>query len=112
MHYPERWGYLFFSKPEAGKTPALYEIPYSESQKKYLWLVYYLQKEYLRKNQTYASTLKELGINDSVFNVEGKENKLWMEATSRQFMVYINGVGNTYAVNDEGLVRMIRPPAR
>ena len=106
MHYPERWGYVFFSKPETGKAPAEYKIPYSDIQKKHLWLVYYLQKEYQQKNQTYAKDLKELGINEAVFKIEGKDNQLWMEATSRQFMVYISNDENVHSVNDEGLVQM------
>lgn len=102
MHYPERWGYVFFSKG-SGDNPK-YQIPYSESQRKHLWLVYYLQKEFRQKNKTYAKDLKELGISETSFNIDGKDNKLWMEATSDQFMAYISGNGNTYSVNDEGLV--------
>lgn len=108
MHYPERLGYVFFSKPETGKAAVEYKIPYSETQKKYLWLVYYRQKEYFQKNRSYAKELKDLGINDAEYNVEGKVNKLWMEATSRQFMVYIKGDETTYSVNDEGLVQTSR----
>ena len=108
MHYPERWGYLFFSKPEAGKTQSTYMIPYSETQKKHLWLVYYLQKDYFQRNKMYAKDLKELGITETNFKVEGKDNKLWMEATSRQFMVYISSDENAYSVNDEGLVQVGR----
>lgn len=110
MHFPERWGYLFFSKPEAGKPLAEYKIPYSETQKKHLWLVYYLQKEYLQKNKTYAKDLKDLGITGTDIQIEGKSNKLSMEATSRQFMVYIAGEQTTYSVNDEGLVQTMRIP--
>ena len=105
MHYPERWGYVFFSKPESGKPQDDYKIPYSDVQKKHLWLVYYLQKEYERKHQTYAKDLSELGLTETSFKVEGKDNKLWMEATSRQFMVYISSDGNLHSVNDEGLVQ-------
>lgn len=107
MHYPERWGYLFFKKPEAGNTAADYSIPYSEKQKKHLWLVYYLQKEYFQKNRTYARELKDLGINEASFKVDAKDNKLRMEATSRQFMVYISAEEITYSLNDEGLVMRI-----
>ena len=106
MHFPERWGYLFFGKPEPGKAPADYSIPYSEKQKKHLWLVYYLQKEYFQKNRAYARDLKDLGINETTFKVEAKENKLWMEATSRQFMVNISADETTYSVNDEGLAQI------
>lgn len=108
MHYPERWGYLFFSKPEGGKAASEYKIPYSESQKRHLWLVYYLQKEYFQKNRYYARDLKDLGLTELNLKVDGKDNKLWMEATSRQFMVYINSDENTYSVNDEGLAQMVR----
>lgn len=108
MHYPERWGYLFFSKAEAGKSPAEYKIPYSEAQKRHLWLVYYLQKDYAQKHKTYAKDLKDLGIEELDFQIEGKDNKLSMESTSRQFMVYITGDGATYSVNDEGLVQTVR----
>ncbi|WP_411273838.1 carbohydrate-binding family 9-like protein [Daejeonella sp.] len=108
MHYPERWGYLFFSKPEVGKASADYIIPYSEKQKKHLWLVYYLQKEYFQKNKSYAKDLKDLGISDLILEVDSRDNKLWMEATSGQFMVYISADENTYSVNDEGLVQVSR----
>lgn len=112
MHYPERWGYLFFSKPDAGKPLAEYKIPYSEEQKKHLWLVYYRQKEHFQKNRTYARDLKELGITATDIKIDGKDNKLSMEATSRQFMVYITGGQVTYTVNDEGLVQAIRLPGK
>jgi hypothetical protein len=108
MHFPERWGYLFFSKPDAIKDPVNYSIPYSEKQKKHLWLVYYLQKEYFQKYKTYAKDLKDLGINETVFKVDTKDNKLWMEATGRQFMVYIKADEHTFSVNDEGLVQLSR----
>jgi hypothetical protein len=62
----------------------------------------------LQKNKTYASNLSQLGIQDSTFNLKGIENKLWMEASSRQFMVYIGSDKNTFALNDEGLVQTIK----
>ena len=45
MHYPERWGYLQFSR----KSTAVFTMPFSEKQKQYLWLIYYRQKQYLQK---------------------------------------------------------------
>jgi hypothetical protein len=108
MHFPERWGYLFFSKPEDGSKTNNYSIPYSEEQKKHLWHVYYLQKEYFQKNKTYASNLAQLGIQDDTFVLKDVENKLWIEATSRQFMVYISSNQSTFALNDEGLVQTIK----
>jgi hypothetical protein len=112
MHFPERWGYLFFSKPSNESQPETYVIPYSEEQKKHLWHVYYLQKEYIQKNKTYATSLSQLGIQDVVFNIKGIENKLRMEATTRQFMVYIDSDESTFSLNDEGLVHVLKENKR
>lgn len=108
MHFPERWAYLHFSKKAAGDANNSFTIPYSEEQKKHLWHVYYLQKDYFQKHSTYASDLGKLGINELSFLVGGRNNKLSMEATSRQFMVYISSDEITYGVNDEGLVQRVR----
>jgi hypothetical protein len=108
MHYPERWGYLFFSKPNTISSPFEYKIPFSETLKKYLWLVYYLQKEHFQNNKMYAKALENIGINETVFKLEGRDSKIWMEATSQQFMIYISADGITYSVNDEGLIKVIK----
>jgi hypothetical protein len=107
MHFPERWAYLFFSKKDAGLSETAFSIPYSEEQKKHLWHAYYLQKDYFQKNNSYASSLSKLGINNFTLLIDGKENKLWMEATSRQFMVYISAGEDVYTLNDEGLVHLL-----
>ena len=107
MHFPERWAYLFFSKKDAGSSKTAFSIPYSEEQKKHLWHAYYLQKDYFQKNSSYASSLSKLGINNLTLLIDGKENKLWMEATSRQFMVYISAGEDVYTLNDEGLVHLL-----
>lgn len=108
MHFPERWGYLFFSKASDTNLTKSFSVPNSEEQKKHLWHVYYLQKEYFQKNKSYASSLSQLGINELEFDVKGQKNKLWMEATSRQFMVYISNNEKTFTVNDEGLVQSLK----
>lgn len=105
MHFPERWAYLHFSKNTSGDALNSFSIPYSEQQKKYLWYVYYLQKDYFHKHKVYASDLAKLGISELRFPVDGRENRLWMEATSRQFMVYISSDEHIYSLNDEGLVQ-------
>ena len=107
MHFPERWAYLFFSKKDAGSSKTAFSIPYSEEQKKHLWHAYYLQKDYFQKNSSYASSLSKLGINNFTLLIDGKENKLWMEATSRQFMIYISAGEDVYTLNDEGLVHLL-----
>jgi len=104
MHLPERWGYLQFSNKESGKDLPSFEMPYSELQRQYLWLVYYKQQDYRGKNNHYAKSLKELGINNTQ-SIEGVENRLTMEATSSQFSAWIKGSDNkTISINNEGYI--------
>ena len=103
MHYPERWGYLLFTK----KEETTFSLPYDESRKPYLWLVYYRQKAHRARHGRYASTLKELGIQSANHSITGLDNKLKLEATSRQFMVYLSDSTNTITINQDGLVQKI-----
>lgn len=112
MHFPERWAYLHFSKQASGDSKNSFTIPYSEEQKKHLWYVYYLQQDYYQKHKVYASDLGKLGITQVIFPVEGKENKLWMEAGTQQFMVFISSGEQVYSVNNEGLVQMRRQTSK
>jgi hypothetical protein len=107
MHYPERWAYLHFSKKASGDSKNSFTIPYSEEQKKHLWYVYYLQQDFYQKNGAYAKDLGKLGISELVFKVGDKQNRLWMEAGTHQFMVFIStDEQEVFSVNNEGLVQV------
>jgi len=86
MHYPERWGYIQFSKQPVNSVT--FNMPYAEEQKKYLWLIYYRQKQWLSEHKAYATSLHDLGIDDHA-SISGKENTIQMEATNHQFMAFI-----------------------
>lgn len=103
MHYPERWGYLQFTRSNQRYTS--FKLPYQERRKQYLWLVYYRQKEYIAQHQRYAASLKDLGFSIPEIVVEGKTNYLSMESTSRQFSVSISDGEKTWLLNDEGLLQ-------
>jgi len=83
MHFPERWGYLQFSKNTGGNSA--FTMPYAELQKQYLWLVYYREHLYFTKHHSYALSLKQLGINSTVV-INDKTDQLTLEATKHQFM--------------------------
>lgn len=105
MHRPERWGYLQFSKNKVGERMPQFELPYIEKQKNYLWLVYYKQQDFKRKNKRFASSLKELEIDKLKINIENKQNTLTMSSSDRRFEVVIKDIsGNTVGVNEEGLI--------
>lgn len=104
MHLPERWGYLQFATKEASTDLPLFELPYSEMQRQYLWLVYYKQQAYKRNNGHYASSLGDLGISDTQL-VDGVGNSLSMEATSSLFFCRIKDAeGKTVSINNEGYI--------
>jgi hypothetical protein len=100
MHYPERWGYLLFTK----KEQTTFKLPYQELQKKYLWLVYERQQQHRNKTGKYALSLKVLGI-PAQQTINGQLNELHMEANSHQFTTRIGVVGGKVTrLNQEGLI--------
>ena len=104
MHAPERWGYIQFAKDEVGTTLPKFEMPYSELQRQYLWLVYYKQNAFKQKTGKYAKTLKELGITDSPL-IDNIKNKLTMESTTSQFSATIFKLDSTIIqINQEGYI--------
>ena len=107
MHLPERWGYTVFSQNQPSeKIPTTFVIPYSEKQRDYLWLVYYKQKDWLKKNKVYTSALKDLGIQEDDIVIDGIKNKLKVEATSRYFHATITDeTGKSIMINQDGLVQ-------
>lgn len=105
MHYPERWGYLQFTR-RAGTT---WQLPAAELRKQYLWLVYYRQQEYRQRTGHYAATLAELNIAPQA-EVEKQANQLEMAATPYQFTATIAAAGSPrIRINDEGLIETLKP---
>ncbi|MGI4833744.1 MAG: carbohydrate-binding family 9-like protein [Janthinobacterium lividum] len=105
MHYPERWGYLQFTR-RAGTT---WQLPYAEQQKPYLWLVYYLQQQYFAQHKRYAAALAELALPPQV-TLGAQANQLQLEATASEFAATITAAGHpTIRLNQEGLVETLTP---
>jgi len=109
MHYPERWGYLQFSRLEVNSVT--FNLPYAELQKQYLWLIYYRQKQWFKGHRSFALSLRDLGIDEPV-TIGKKNNTLKLEGTDHQFMAWITDSESnvTYAINQEGLVRQLNIP--
>jgi hypothetical protein len=107
MHLPERWGYTVFSlNPPSKKTAGEFVLPYSEKQREYLWLTYYKQKDWLKKNKVYTSALKDIGIPENEIIIDGIKNRIKLETTSRYFLVVITDEsGKSVAINQDGYVQ-------
>ncbi len=81
MHEPEKWGYVFFSSEEPGKQTT-FMIPRDERIRWELYTIYKAQRQYYKKNNQWAESIKELGI---------KEIKVDQEVLEPKFEVYNYG---------------------
>ena len=106
MHFPERWGYLQFSKNITGNVT--FTLPYNEQQRRYLWLIYYREHLYYSKHHAFALQLKTFGLGSKVM-VDGRKNSLQLEATPHQFMGLITDEKDktTWAIDQQGGIRQI-----
>jgi len=68
MHQPETWGFLQFSETIAGKGVDTY-IPDPDNDVKWaLRMLYYREKAYFEKNNSYTSDMKALGLENYKLN--------------------------------------------
>lgn len=105
MHYPERWGYLQFTR-QANTT---FKLPDSELRRRYLWLVYYRQQAYRQQHGRYATTLAALKVAPQV-EINSRGHQLQLAATPYQFTATITAAGNpAIRINDEGLIETLKP---
>lgn len=106
MHYPERWGYLQFSKKESGSV--IFTMPYAELQKQYLWLVYYREKEWYEKHHSYNKNLTDLGLGQQI-SVDRRANELTLQATDYQFMAFVRDKDgkSSWSINQDGLIKPV-----
>jgi hypothetical protein len=97
MHYPERWGYVLFSNKIVGGDTVSFELPYTERIKRYLWLFYYEEKEFVNTHHYYCNDMKTLHYkNDKVtiqnnkqFFTDALGNTVTLQATDHQFEVMV-----------------------
>lgn len=85
MHYPERWGYIRFAARNEKIDGSITALPPEEDLKRYLWLLYYKQKDYFHKHKVYAQTLLQLDFPPAVKTQDGNDCTFKLEATSKQF---------------------------
>ena len=101
MHFPERWGYVFFDSDEH----ISYQIPAAEEVKNYLWLVYYKQKDYYKNFHAYAINLNDLNIPITV-QIAQKDYHLSLTGTALQFTDIISedGTNRSWTIDEDGKV--------
>lgn len=93
MHMPERWGYLQFSTQNAGISKVNRPLPVAESYKKYLWLLFYKQQQYLQQHHQYATELPTLNFPATIESA-GLNCHIELVATGLQYIAAIQPAGN------------------
>lgn len=100
MHYPERWGYLFFAHEPAGSQIS-FAIPPLEYRKEQLRQLYYLQKQYQYDHGRWARSLRNLDIPVSILQLKPR-----IESTSHGFVISLPAQGDFPAlhIREDGLI--------
>ena len=104
MHYPERWGYLFFSAAPAGSADPGFSPSASEREKEYLRQIYYLQKQYFMDQGRSPGNLRQLGVRP--YLRDGKKVKPRLETTSAGFDLTLPGKGGSpdWIIREDGRI--------
>ncbi|HEY0274071.1 MAG TPA: carbohydrate-binding family 9-like protein [Chitinophaga sp.] len=102
MHAPERWGYLLFSAAGAGAPQKDFQLPFAEDMKKYLWLVYYKQRDYKKLHGAYAASLKDLALPEKVSDTNGNAYTLSMQALAAQYSARLQYRTRYWTITQEG----------
>lgn len=103
MHYPEMWGFVFFSAEHPGGAEH-FSLPPEEEIKWLLRRVYYRQQEYFQKNGVYCGNVSSLGLDK---RPEDKYRFLRLQATSNLFEASLPGPEGTgrWHIRQDGRVR-------
>ncbi|MES2892198.1 MAG: carbohydrate-binding family 9-like protein [Bacteroidota bacterium] len=104
MHYPERWGHVFFSSKAAGASNPSITTAGNEHLKNYLWLLYYKQQSYRRQLGRYAASLNEIQLPANIKRKE-LEATIQLNATGDQFNATIAATDGTgWKIDETGKI--------
>jgi hypothetical protein len=103
MHYPERWGYVYFTNQPAGSAEQTRSIPIAEYAKEYLRQLYYRQKQYWFDNNAYAPDL--ITLKSENFFIAESEIQPRIEITSQSYIITLPGNKDfpTLHIREDGL---------
>jgi hypothetical protein len=96
MHYPEMWGYVQFSQEIVGSKKASFVEKSEETAKWFLRQIYYRERNYIAKNETYTNDLKKLEI--EVYPIPGYIMLPVIECTTHMFEASLQSVDGTLKI--------------
>jgi len=100
MHYPEMWGYVYFTETVAGEGVSQFELPSTEKIKWVLRQVYYQEKEHYLNHKSYTANLSDLAIQNH------NKYQIQIEATRSLFESVISDTssGDLWHIRQDGLI--------
>jgi len=104
MHQPESWGFLQFSEIQAGKGIDTY-IPDPDNDVKWaLRILYYREKEYFEKYNSYTSDLKALELEN--YKLQGKTFSPAIKMTFTMYEATLQGTDSksTWHIVQDGRI--------
>jgi len=108
MHFPERWGLVQFSSNKTGSNTTKFYLPNEERFAKFLWNIYYKQKNYRLEKGKYADSLSALEISSSTKTVSGETIWYEMKAENDGFTVIMRTEdGLKLSINQNGLFQIL-----
>ena len=108
MHLPERWGMIQFSTHPPGEKKTNFLMPPDEELMKYLWLIYYKQRDFISKHGKYAATLENLGIKKKYTTVADEEIEIEIDAAKSSYRIILSkGENVKYAIDNRGQISKI-----
>jgi hypothetical protein len=99
-HYPEMWGFVYFSNTIAGEGVSEFKLPESENIKWLLRQVYYKEKEHYLNNKTYTSSLSDLKID----NKQNYQIQLAVTMSLFESAITDTATGITWHIRNDGLI--------
>jgi hypothetical protein len=101
MHYPERWGYVFFSDKVVGTPGISFVIPEAELAKQYLYRLYYAEKQYWMNKGSFTNSLRKL--RQKPVKWQDEKIKPLIETTSQSFVITLRCPGlPVYLIDHQG----------
>ena len=106
MHFPERWGLIQYSTHKVGEQAVLFQTPEEEELTPYLWLIYYKQQNFYKKNGKYAVSLNQLKLPNEIKDAYGESVQLTMSSNDSTFVVTIKSKsGMEISLNEAGYIQ-------
>ena len=102
MHQPETWGYVQFSEKQVGSAIVEFKKDLDFNLKMALMDVYFQQKKYYKKHQTYASNIDELNLSEYTKIRFSKRIKI--EKIRNQFVAYAEGYNGVWQIDENSKI--------